>query len=145
MILPTLAAVLAFVVGHPVAYTCAPLPGNASGEAWYAPDLERVQFAPWVCSAMTDDGYSLLGRRWYAQGVLIVLHEAEHVSGQEADEATVQCRALRDLPGVLAALLPHSDGVERFTSARVVATMTAWADSFAAMTMRAYQGGECFQ
>lgn len=94
--LPPIVSALTLMVGHPVAVTC-----TTNGYEGTVVSNVAVQISPFMChqyKAPYDDPY---GRAASASGLLVVVHEGEHIRFPGNDEQQTECQALRDFVTVL--------------------------------------------
>jgi hypothetical protein len=97
--LPPIAAAISLMVGHPVAVTCA-----ANGYEGTVETSALVQVSPLMChqyASPYDDPY---GAAASASGLLVVIHEAEHILHPDASEHDAECYALADYVSFLGRL-----------------------------------------
>lgn len=98
-ILPPIAAAITLMVGHPVAVTC-----TANGYEGTVETSALVQVSPFMCheyKAPYDDPY---GRSASAAGLLVAVHESEHLLHPDANEHEAECFALADYVKALRSL-----------------------------------------
>lgn len=146
MILPTLAAVVALIAGHPVPVTCDADAGTL-GSAWLASTQPTVQLSPYVCSTWTRMRRGIPDESWLAaigQDLTAAVHEGEHVRYSSYDEALTECRTLRDLPAVVAGIVGNmGDALGRYLAQRWTAAIIAYALVVDAETPAQYHGAVC--
>lgn len=137
----SLAAIVALVLGAPTTPVAC---GTTATVAWGEIDSGRVVMSAFSCNVW--ERYPWRGGYLAARGMVLLtaVHEAEHVRYDDVDEARTECRALRDLPAVLDALLPAGgDPLERWVRDRVGGQLEAAALALDAEAPPAYHGGSC--
>ena len=136
--LATIAATVAMIVGHPVPVTCQYVAPSIAGEAWFGDTTARIELDPQTCNQMTVGMFAVIDREAYAWGMLVTVHEAEHIRYQDGNEAVTECRALRDFPLAVTRVLPYSDALDRADATMLRDQMTGYAESAARFSMPAY-------
>lgn len=141
--LPTLAAVVALIAGPSPRVVCDTPPGLEAGNT--STDFATVTISPEWCYAWqrVRKPPDLAGA---GIALLVAVHEAEHVRYRDGDEAVTECRAMRDLPAVIADAvrtpLRYGHG-KTWTVARERSAMWDSARAFDVQLAPAYHGASC--
>lgn len=119
--LATLATVVAMIVGHPAPVTCGPpQPVKVSGQfvelaqtTFVNGQPTAITLADSVCLAWNNvvpwtSMWSEAPDQAAGAALLVAVHEAEHYRYADLNEARTECRALRDIRGVIDQVFPLS-------------------------------------
>lgn len=97
--LPPIATALSLLVGHPTSVVC-----QANGYEGTVGSPVAVQISPLMCADYRAPLDNALDRQATSAGLLVLLHEAEHIRHPAYDETQTECQSLRDYLPTLALL-----------------------------------------
>lgn len=120
--IPTLAAVIAMIVGHPVPVKCTQIPPPQPGFTelgvtyFNTAGPTRIELQTFVCNEWNGvqgwptpadyPGEYAIEDVAAGGALLTAIHEAEHYRYATTDEAVTECRALRDYRSILDRVFP---------------------------------------